>query len=212
MSTAYRAADIAAFLEIELRGDPDTQISGLGTLDSAEACEISFLANRRYSHLLAKCRAGAVILAEPHIDSFAGVRLVSRDPYLSYAKLTEWFVTAPQVRAEVHKSAVIAADATVANDCYIGAHVVIGAGVSIARGCYIGANSTIGERSSLGFGCRIENNVAIYHDVVIGRQVTVHSGSVIGSDGFGFAPDGTGGWQKIHQIGGVEVGDYVEIG
>ena len=212
MKTAYRAAELADFLELELRGCPDTPISGLATLEDAGASDISFVANRRYLALLKDSAAGAVILSADHADSFPRVCLVSHNPYLSYAKLTHWFATAPQPEREIHPSSVVSADAVIASDCYIGPNAVVGAGASVASGCYIGANSTIGERSLLGSGCRIESNVTIYHDVTMGSQVTVHSGSVIGADGFGFAPDGDGGWQKIHQIGGVKIGDRVEVG
>jgi UDP-3-O-[3-hydroxymyristoyl] glucosamine N-acyltransferase len=94
----------------------------------------------------------------------------------------------------------------------IAANAVVEADAVIGSGSHLGAGSFVGARSQLGDNARISANVTIYHDVIAGRDLTVHSGSVIGADGFGFAPDGAGQWQKIYQIGGVDIGDNVEIG
>ena len=113
--------------------------------------------------------------------------------------------------AGVHPSAVIHPTATVAASAAIGAHVTVGAGASIGERVVLGPGTSIGANSVVGADCRIAANVTIYHGVRIGAGVVIHGGAVLGADGFGFANDG-GRWVKIHQLGGVIIGDGVEIG
>src|SRR5690606_5423722 len=111
----------------------------------------------------------------------------------------------------IHATAVIAASAALGDDVAIGAHCVIGEGVSIGAGTAIGSGSVIGENSVIGSGCIIHSNVTLYHAIRIGDDCVIHSGAVIGADGFGFAP-GPQGWEKIAQLGSVHIGRGVEIG
>jgi UDP-3-O-[3-hydroxymyristoyl] glucosamine N-acyltransferase len=212
MKHDYSLGEIAAFLNAELRGDADVRISGLNSLDRAELGDLAFLANPKYISQLTDTRAGAVILKSDQADSFAGNSLVLDNPYLGYARISAWFNRAPVPGGSIHPSAVIHPSVDLKDDVSIGPNVVVDEGAIIGAGCSIAANSFIGSRSVLGADCLIAANVSVYHDVVIGGGVTVHSGSVIGADGFGFAPNGEGGWQKIHQLGGVRIGDRVEIG
>ena len=220
MTVDYSLADIAAFLGAELRGDGDLRITGLSTLKNAGPGQLAFLANEKYHSQLGCSNAAAVIVAAKHLAiepspeaaHFNGTVLIVDNPYLGYARISQWFDPAPQAVPGVHPSAVIADSAMVADDAMVAANVVIEADVVIGAGCYLGAGTYIGARSQLGDNTRISANVSIYHDVVIGRNAVVHSGTVIGADGFGFAPDGAGQWQKIYQIGGVVIGDNVEIG
>ena len=210
----YSLGEIATFLNAELRGDPETRISGLNTLQNAGSNELAFLANEKYVSQLANSSAAAIIISAKHsaADSYCGALLILDNPYLGYAQISKWFDTAPQALARVHPTAVIDKAAVVGANVDIGPNVVVEANVVIGANCYLGAGSYIGARSQLGEGTRIAANVSIYHDVSIGCSSTIHSGSVIGADGFGFAPDGAGSWQKIYQIGGVVIGDRVEIG
>ncbi|MAJ80395.1 MAG: UDP-3-O-(3-hydroxymyristoyl)glucosamine N-acyltransferase [Porticoccaceae bacterium] len=212
MPFSYRLKDIAEFLELELVGPEDAIIHSISGIGKAVAGDISFLAKQRYMSLLADCKATAMILRPAHCQYFGGACLLSGDPYLSYAKLSRWFSHAPMNTGTVHPSAVIASNSYIASGSSVGAYSVIGANVMIGENCYIGANTCIGERCSLGSNCYIADNVTLYHDVKLGRNVKVHSGAVIGADGFGFASDGAGRWEKIYQNGGVTVGDRVEIG
>lgn len=220
MPDDYSVAEIAAFLGAELRGDGALRISGLNTLKNAGPGELAFLANEKYSSQLGDCKAAAVIMAAKHLTTdqdsefaqYSGAALILDNPYLGYARISQWFDSAPQAVAGVHPSAVIADSATLGADVRIAANVVVEADAVIGAGSNLGAGSFIGARSELGDNARIAPNVSIYHDVILGSHVTVHSGSVIGADGFGFAPNGAGQWQKIYQIGGVEIGDHVEIG
>ncbi|MGB0449930.1 MAG: UDP-3-O-(3-hydroxymyristoyl)glucosamine N-acyltransferase [Porticoccaceae bacterium] len=215
MSGSYSLGDIAAFLNAELRGDPQTLISGLNTLQNAGSGELAFLANERYTSQLAGSSAEAVILSAGHIanvGSYSGALLVLDNPYLGYAQISKWFDSAPQALVGVHASAVVHKSVRIGDNVSIGANVVVEADAVIADCCSVAPGSYIGARSQLGEGTRISANVSIYHDVSIGAGVIVHSGAVIGADGFGFAPDDSGSWQKIYQIGGVVIGDNVEIG
>ena len=210
---SFTLGEIAAHLKIELRGDASAKISGLATLESAGPGDLAFLSNSKYENQLATCNAEAVILHPNQADQFAHNCLISDNPYLSYAQISRWFDRL-EIFAdpEVHPTAVIDSSADIASDASIGPNVVIEADVRIGQGCQIGANSTIGQGSVLGDKCIIKCNVSLYHNVRIGHNVIVHSGAVLGADGFGFAPKSSGGWQKIHQVGGVVVGNNAEIG
>jgi len=216
---SFSLGEIAEFLNAELRGDSQTRISGLNTLLNAGSSELAFLANEKYVSQLADSSAEAVILSAKHIDesqstagSYSGALLLLDNPYLGYAQISQWFDPAPTLVPGIHPSAVVDKTAQIGANVAIGPNVVVEADAIIGADCYLGAGSTIGARSQLGEGARICANVSIYHDVSIGCRATLHSGSVIGADGFGFAPTGTGSWQKIYQIGGVVIGDNVEIG
>ena len=212
MKHDYSLGEIAAFLNAELRGDADVRISGLNSLDRAESGDLAFLANPKYVSQLTDTRAEAVILKADQADSFSGNSLVLNNPYLGYARISAWFNRTPIPSGNIHSSAVIHPSVDLKDNVSIGPNVVVDEGAVIGSGCSIAANSFIGSRSVLGADCVIAANVSVYHDVVMGDEVTVHSGSVIGADGFGFAPNGEGGWQKIYQLGGVCIGDRVEIG
>lgn len=212
MKQDYTLVDIAAFLNAELRGDPEVRICGLNSLADAQQGELAFLANPKYKSQLASTQAEAVILSGTEAEGFVGNCLIMDNPYLGYAKISAWFNRAPVTSTVIHPSAVIHPSVSLPESVSIGANVVIAEGVVIGDRCEIGANTSIGVRSVLGDDCAVAANVSIYHDVVLGSRVRLHSGAVIGADGFGFAPNGEGGWQKIYQLGGVRIGDDVEIG
>jgi len=200
-------------------------LAGLSTLASAGPAELSFLANPKYQSQLAVTRAGAVILTdevEQAISASLGEsitfsRVICRHPYLLYARVAQWFDAArrPAQRSDVHASAVVAADAVVAENVRIGPHCVIESGVRIGRGTTIGPGCVLGQGSRVGDDSLLHARVTLYAGVSVGDRAIVHSGVVLGADGFGFAPDpvlGKGAWGKIPQLGGVRVGDDVEIG
>lgn len=203
--------EVADHLGLECRGDRARQLTGLANLASAHETQLSFLANPKYKKFLDDTQAGAVIVTA---DMAANARvdcLISAQPYLSYARATHLFDTSPRLPAGVEASAVVAASATLANDVAIGPRCVIGENVIIGAGTQIGAGSVIGNDSVIGAQCTLHANVTLYHGVSIGDSCTLHSGAVIGADGFGFAPH-AGGWEKIAQLGSVRIGNGVEIG
>lgn len=212
MSFSYSLKQIALFLDAELKGDDTTEITGIATLELANSSQLTFLSNSKYAKHLEGCQAGAVILQAEQAQSYKGNCLIVSDAYLSYAKISAWFDKTPKVKKTIHATAVIDSTATIGDAVSIGPNVVVEADVCIGSGSIIKANTVIGARSVVGNDCSIAANVSIYHDVQMGCRVTVHSGAVIGADGFGFAPNGSQGWQKISQIGGVVIGDDVEVG
>jgi UDP-3-O-[3-hydroxymyristoyl] glucosamine N-acyltransferase len=206
--------------------DSDPKVAGIGSLASAGASELSFIVHSKYLEQLQRTQAGIVIVL-PEInkaieDETAGivgnfVRVVCPHPYLLYARIAQWFDWARQPVFEpgIHPSACVDPLAEVHPSASVGPHVVVGAGSRIdamtrlEAGCVIGAGVYIGASSTL------HARVTIYDGVKIGVRAIIHSGVVLGADGFGFAPDptlGKGAWGKIPQLGQLIIGDDVEIG
>ncbi|WP_251863693.1 UDP-3-O-(3-hydroxymyristoyl)glucosamine N-acyltransferase [Achromobacter sp. Marseille-Q4962] len=200
------------------------RVRGIGTLSSAGPEEISFLANPRYQSQLGSTRAGAVIVGPEAAGALAGqgvgerlALVVCKHPYLLYARVAQWFDAArrPALPGEVHPSAVVASDAVIEDGVRVGPNCVIEPGARIGRGTVLGPGCVIGRGSSVGPSSRLHANVTLYEGVKVGARAIIHSGAVLGADGFGFAPDptlGKGAWGKIPQLGGVTIGDDVEIG
>jgi UDP-3-O-[3-hydroxymyristoyl] glucosamine N-acyltransferase len=208
---SYTLGELTALLDVRLKGDESKEIMGIATLQSANPDQLSFLANPRYRYQLENSKAGAVLLKPEFADLCQGACLLTGDPYRAFARATQLFDTQPKREPGIHPSACVSTSAhidgsaSIGPNCTIEANVVIGAGVIVGAGCVIGENSFIGAVS------RLYPNVTVYHGVTIGERVVIHSGVVIGSDGFGFAPS-VDGWVKIAQLGGVCIGDRVEIG
>ncbi len=211
MSSPYTLQEIADHLGAELKGDPNCCIQSLNTLELAGEGELSFLASKAYEQFLGQTQASAVLLEPRFVEIFAGNALVVDNPYVAYARISAWFDDTPSAQSGVHPTAVIAASAVVAEDVCIGPHTTVGERVRLDSGSSIGPGVTIGDDCRVGSGSRLFSNVSIYHGVSIGCNTTIHANSVIGADGFGFAND-NGRWVKIHQLGGVEIGNNVEIG
>lgn len=186
-------------------------IRSLAALDVAKPDQLAFLANPKYVKQLKLSSAGAVLVKPELADQVTGIALVVQDPYLAYATLSRLFDWRRPLQPRVDATAVIASSASVDSSAEISAHVVIGEHAHIAAGVFIGANSVIGDHCVIGADSRIESGVNIYPDVHLGDRVIVHSGTVIGADGFGFAPYQKR-WVKIYQSGGVRIADDVEIG
>jgi UDP-3-O-[3-hydroxymyristoyl] glucosamine N-acyltransferase len=183
----------------ELLGDAALAIDRIATLEAAGPSHIAFLHNPRYRAQLATTRAGCVIVAPAHAREAAarGCAIVAPDPYLYYARLSQWWAEGSAPRPGIHPSAVVEPGARIAADASIGALSYIGADATIGPGTRIAARVTVGERCTIGARC------------------ILHSGVVIGADGFGFAPkagDDGNRWEKIAQLGVVRIGDDVEIG
>ncbi|MFZ5722579.1 MAG: UDP-3-O-(3-hydroxymyristoyl)glucosamine N-acyltransferase [Pseudomonadota bacterium] len=208
---ARSLGELAAFLDARLVGDPAVQVHALAAIQSAGPGTLAFVANPKYQAHLEATQAAAVILAEPLLDKCPCAALVVKNPYLAYAKVSHLFSTLPNPAPGVHPTAVIADGVQVPATAHVGPHAVIESGVVIGDAAVIGAHCTIGAGSRLGAQVRLWPNVTIYPGVTIGQRTIIHAGSVIGADGFGFAPD-AGKWQKIAQVGGVTIGDDVEIG
>ncbi len=211
MTVTLKLGQLAEFLGATLRGAADKDITGLATLQEAGPGQVTFLANPQYRKFLAGSHAAAVLLKPADAEGFDGDALLVADPYLAYAKISHLFDPKPKALPGVHASAVVAADAQVDPAASVGAFAVIESGARIAAGVTVGAHCFIGARCEIGEGGWLAPRVTLYHDVRIGKRVVIQSGAVLGGEGFGFANE-KGTWQKIAQIGGVLIGDDVEIG
>lgn len=209
--TVMTLRELAAAVGGTVRGDASYQVSGLATLRSASAEHIAFLANEKYRAQVETTQAGVVIMREQDDQGVAKNALLTDNPYLAYAKTAQLLDNTPQMPVGVHPSAVIAPDVELAEGVAIGPNVVIEAGVSLAEHVQIGANCYLGAGVTIGAHTRLWPHVTIYHGVRIGAHCTLHSKSVIGGDGFGWATD-HGKWVKIPQLGAVVLGDHVDIG
>lgn len=212
---AFRLAEIAAVVDAELVGDADLPIHRIAPLDTASAGALSFLAGPAFLKAAALTQASAVMLAPAMRDAAPQVpaRLIVPQPYVAFARLTQWWAqhtrpaAVPGVGAGcvVAESARIDPRASIGPQCSIGDGAVIGAGVVIGAHCVVGAGAVIGE------GTRLHARVTIGDRCQLGRRCVIQPGAVIGGDGFGFAPQ-DGAWVKIEQLGAVRLGDDVEVG
>lgn len=207
----WKLGELATQLGVTLKGDPELKVDHLATLSAAGEGGLSFLANPLYRSQLADTKATAVILAEDTAADCGCAALVSDNPYLVYAKASHLFDNRPQLEPGVHPSAVVASDVTLGEGVSVGPNAVIEQGAQLGDGVVVGAGSVIGANSRIGAGTRIHANVTLYHGVTVGERCHLHSGVVIGADGFGFAPV-QDGWFRIAQVGGVTLGNDVDVG
>ncbi len=211
MTIEFTLEYLADTLQLPYAGDPATIVESIAPIHSATARQLSFVVSKKYLDALKASRAGVVIVPAALEADASGNYIVSPDPYLSYAKLSHLMTPSASVPRGIHPSAVVHDGADVHPEASIGANAIIeqgarvGAACEIGAGCFIGSDTVIGERSKL-FA-----NVTVYHSCKLGTDCRVQSGAVIGSDGFGFARD-EDGWQRINQVGGVRIGNRVEIG
>lgn len=205
---------LAAELGLELRANAtaaQTVITGLASLAAAGPAQLSFYHNPRYHTDLRNTRAAAVILRPEHAGDCPVPSLLSNNPYLSYARASHLFVAEREQLAGIDATAVIDPTASIGAEVRIGSHVCIGAGARIGDRCTVGANTVIGADCTIGADSLLYPNVTLYRNVLLGERAIVHSAAVIGSDGFGFAK-AAGRYHKIAQLGGVVIGNDVEIG
>lgn len=210
-AVSFSLRELADRLECELVGRDDIRVSGIGTLALATPQQISFLANRKYQDQLATTRAAAVIVTEAAAAACPVPVLVSKDPYLSYAKLSGLFESAPSGQAGVHHTAQVDKSARIDPTASIAAYAVIGADCQIGEGAVIGPHCLLESDCTVGKATVLRGHVTLYRHSTIGADCLLHAGAVIGADGFGIAWAGDG-WQKIAQLGRVVIGDRVEVG
>jgi UDP-3-O-[3-hydroxymyristoyl] glucosamine N-acyltransferase len=211
----FRLGDIAEQLGGELIGNPDLRITRIGPLESATPSTISFLSHPKYAVQLAASQAACVIVNLAMRDAAVarGAAILTADAYLFFARLTQWWAaqTRPPASSGIHPSAVVDATATLASGVSVGPLAVIEANVVIESDAVIGAHCHVGANAHVGAATRLAPRVTLGASCRIGQRGIVHSGVVIGADGFGFAPF-EGRWEKIEQLGNVRIGNDVEIG
>lgn len=205
----WRLADIVARLGGELVGDGDLPITRVAPLDVAGPDDLGFLANPKYRHQLNGTRAAAVIMAPP-VDATLSAAILTPQPYLYFARVSQLLNPPPGIEPGIHPSAVV--DGVVSPDAHVGPNCWIAKGARIGSGAVLGANCWIGEGAVVGTATRLFANISIYPGCSVGDRCLIHAGVVIGADGFGFAREEDGVWVKIPQTGRVVIGNDVEIG
>lgn len=202
--------EMAALVRGRIIGKEDVMITGVNSLDKASGGEISYFADKHYLEYLKKTKASAVIVSEP-VEDYKGPQVIVSDPKLAYARIAGIF--APPIsrhegisgNAFIEKTSMIGVNVSIYPMAYIGKEAVIGDDVTIYPGVFIGDRVKIGDRTV------IYANVSIMRDCIVGKDVIIHSGCVIGSDGFGYVRDGSEN-VKVPQLGIVQIDDKVEIG
>lgn len=191
---------------LNIKTNKQIEITGLNTLLDSNKSEITFLENKKYLNDLSKTKAAAVLIKE-EFSSFVPdgtIALVCEEPYLNLAILSKLF--APKIVETDGNDAIVGENTVIMNNAYLGKNTIIGKNSTIMAGAYIGDNVIIGDNTV------IHPNVTVYRDCTVGSDCIIHAGTVIGSDGFGFANTKDGKYIKIYQNGNVTIGNDVEIG
>jgi UDP-3-O-[3-hydroxymyristoyl] glucosamine N-acyltransferase len=210
----FTAQQIADILNGEIVGNTEVEVNSLAKIEKGKKGDLCFLANEKYTPYINTTKASIVIVNTSFTsDTEISCTLIKvEDPYSSFGQLLELYNKMQFNEVGVSKKADISESVSIGNTVFVGAFtsicegVTIGKNVKVYSNCYIGKNVTIGDNTI------IFPNVSIYHNCIIGNNNIIHSGVIIGSDGFGFAPDSENNYDKISQIGNVIISDDVEVG
>ncbi|MFZ1306344.1 MAG: UDP-3-O-(3-hydroxymyristoyl)glucosamine N-acyltransferase [Ferruginibacter sp.] len=211
----FTAAQIAMMINGKVEGNADTAVASFGKIEEAQNGQLAFLANPKYEEFLYTTKASIIIVnnAQELKQPIDATLIKVPDAYLAFATLLDKYqqiqrqqLTGIQQPSFVHATAKIGENVYIGAFAYIGENVIVSDGAKIYPNAYLGNNVTIGKDTVINPGA------TVYHDCIVGKSVIIHAGAVIGSDGFGFAPETDGSFKKIPQIGNVIIEDYVEIG
>lgn len=209
----FTAEQIANVIGGRVEGNKDAKVHTFAKIEEGTEGAISFLSNPKYTHYLYDTKSSIVIVNEDvELEKDVDATLIRvKNAYESIAKLLQIYEASKPKKTGVAPQAYIAPSAKLGNNCYVGPFAYVGEGAEIGDGCQIYPHAVIGDNVKVGTNCIFYPNTTIYQGCKIGNNVTIHAGSVIGADGFGFAP-GADGYDKIPQIGIVVIEDNVEIG
>ena len=209
----FTARQIADFVNGTVEGNAETKVTTFAKIEEGRTGAISFLSNPKYTHYLYDTQSSVVLVNNDlQLEHPVEATLIRVDnAYECVARLLQMYESMKPRKKGVHPQACIAETAHVGDDCFVGAFAYIGENVTIGKGTQIYPHVVVEDNATIGEGCVLYPNVSVYHDCQIGNRVILHSGAVIGADGFGFAP-GENGYDKIPQIGNVVIEDDVEIG
>lgn len=209
----FTARQIADFVNGTVEGNAETKVTTFAKIEEGHTGAISFLSNPKYTHYLYDTQSSVVLVNNDlQLEHPVKATLIRVDnAYECVARLLQMYESMKPRKKGIHPQACIAETAHVGDDCYVGAFAYIGENVTIGKGTQIYPHVVVEDNATIGEGCVLYPNVSVYHDCQIGNRVILHSGAVIGADGFGFAP-GENGYDKIPQIGNVVIEDDVEIG
>ena len=210
----FTARQIGLLLNGIVEGDPDITVNQLAKIEEAQSGSLSFLANPRYEPFLYQTGASIVIVNEDFTPSepVKPTLIKVKDPYSAFSILLEKYNTLKLDKTGIEQPSYIHSTATLGDNVYVGAFAYIGNNAKVGNNCKIYPQVYIGDNVVLGDDCTLFPGVKVYYDCKLGNRVIIHSGTVIGSDGFGFAPQADGTYSKVAQIGNVIIGDDVEIG
>lgn len=213
LTMEFTAKQIAEFLQGRVEGDENASVNTFAKIEEGQPKAISFLSNPKYLHYIYDTQSSIVLIDEAvELEKPVSCTLVRvKSAYEAVAKLLQLYESMKPKKQGIDSLAFVSPKAKVAEGCYVGPFAVICDGAEVGEGCEIHPHAYVGEGVKMGKGCKIFPNVAIYHGCKIGNNVTIHAGSVVGADGFGFAPNQEG-YDKIPQIGIVTIEDNVEIG
>jgi UDP-3-O-[3-hydroxymyristoyl] glucosamine N-acyltransferase len=203
--------ELAAFLDAPFEGNPDLALRHVASLEDASEQDLSFVTKGRTAKLASDSAAGCLLVPLDFDNSAARTVIRTRDPRAAAARAIRKLHAQPEPPAGIHPTAILGPGLVTGDHVHIGPQAIIGAGVHIGDHVSIGAGSVIGDYAHIGAGTVIHPRVTLYAEVTLGRNVILHSGCVIGADGFGFV-FANGAYEKFPQVGRVEIGDNVEIG
>lgn len=209
--------EIATLLEGTLVGDPSIGIQRVAKIEEANPGDLTFLANPKYEKYVGTTKASAILVSSgfetSKMPTGSLVFIKVADPYVAFLQILKRITPMPDPFPKgIHATAIVPSTAKLGDGARLGAHVVLGENVVVGANTKIGPGCVFGEGASVGDNCVIFQNVSVYHGCKIGHRVILHSGVVVGSDGFGFAPKSDGTYEKIPQLGHVVIEDDVEIG
>lgn len=209
----FNAQQIASYLGGTVEGNPEAAVKTFAKIEEGQEGAISFLANPKYAHYLYETLSSVVLVNQDFVLERPVKATLVRVPnaYEAIARLLSLYESMTQKRTGIHPLACVSETATLGEGVYVGPFAYVGEGVSIGNGTQIYAHVVLEENTTVGDNCTIYPNVSVYKECRIGNGVVLHSGCVIGADGFGFAP-AADGYEKIPQIGIVTIEDNVEIG
>lgn len=209
----FTAEQIASVIGGSIEGSKDAKVHTFAKIEEGKEGAISFLSNPKYTHYLYDTKSSIVIVNEDVVleKAVPATLIRVKNAYESIAKLLQIYEASKPRKTGIAQQAYVSPTAQLGKDCYVGPFACVGDGATIGNGCQIYPGAVVGDNVAMGDGCIIYPNVTIYQGCKIGNNVTIHAGSVIGADGFGFAP-GADGYDKIPQIGIVTIEDNVEIG
>ncbi len=209
----FSAGQIAAFLGGKVDGDADVKVGSFSKIEEGREGTLTFLANPKYEHYIYDTKASVVLVNNSFVPTAPVSATLVRveNAYVALAMLLNMVEQAKPKKTGISSAAFIAASATVGEGCYVGNFAYIGENVRVGKGCEIYPHAYIGDGVTIGDGCILYPHTTVYHGCKIGSGCILHAGSVVGSDGFGFAPEGED-YKKIPQLGNVVLEDNVEIG
>lgn len=211
----FKATDLATFLNGEIVGNGDIRVSNVSKIEEGKPGTLAFLANQKYENYIYETKASAVLVNKSFIPKkeIEATLIKVDDAYQAFASLLDLYVQSKaDSKQGIEQPSYISDNAKVGKNIYLGAFAYIGKNAKIGNDVKIFPQAYIGDNVKVGDNCTIYAGAKIYDDCVIGDRCIIHAGAVIGSDGFGFAPQKDGTYKKIHQIGNTVLEDDIEVG